>query len=64
MSDREKKLVESCEKSLFALQCMIIKFNGEVPGLTGQQVFEGAIQARENLKEALNQIAEILEVKP
>lgn len=35
---------------LFALQCMIIQFNGSVPGLTPQEVFDGAIEARDKFK--------------
>lgn len=53
LKHREARLVEALEKVLFALQCMIIQHNGKVPGLTEQQVFDGAIEARDAAREAL-----------
>lgn len=52
-NERAKGLVESGNKVLFALQCMIIKWNGAVPGLTEQEVWDGAILARNEFKKAL-----------
>ena len=46
-SPEEVGLYEVAKKMKFALQMMIIQFNGPVPGLTDQQVFDGAIQARD-----------------
>lgn len=51
--ERAKGLVENAEKVLFALQCMIINKNGPCPGLTDQQVFDGACEARDSFKDAL-----------
>lgn len=39
-------MAEMVEKLKFTLQMMIINTNGKVPGLTDQQVFDGAIEAR------------------
>lgn len=46
-------LREALEQNNFALQCMIIHFNGKVPGLTDEQVFYGAVAARDSSKDAL-----------
>lgn len=48
-----EKLAEVNSKVMFALQCMIINYNGKVPGLTDQEVFDGAIIARDEAKQAL-----------
>ncbi len=48
-------LVEAGDKALFALQCMIIQHNGAVPGLTEQEVFDGAMKARDEYKSELAQ---------
>jgi alpha-galactosidase/6-phospho-beta-glucosidase family protein len=50
---KSQKLVAALEANNFALQCMIIHFNGKVPGLTNEQVFEGAISARDEAKQAI-----------
>lgn len=50
---RAKGLVEVSEKVLFALQCMIISWNGPCPGLTEEQVFNGACDTRDELKDVL-----------
>ncbi len=47
------RLVEAANGMKFALQCMIIKWNGPVPGLKDQEVFDGAVQARNNFTSAL-----------
>lgn len=55
----ERKLCvakETLERTNFALQCMIINKNGAVPGLTDQQVFEGACEARDKARQALAEI--------
>jgi hypothetical protein len=46
-------LAGALEANTFALQCMIIKWNGPVPGLTEQQVWDWAISARDDSKIAL-----------
>lgn len=50
---REQGLRRALEQNQFALQCMIIKWNGAVPGLTDQQVWDGAIAARDATRELL-----------
>lgn len=48
-----KEYRAALEESQFALQCMIIKCNGKMPGLTDQQVFDVAIKARDRARQAL-----------
>lgn len=47
------ELAEALEKTIFALQCMIIKFNGPCPGLTSEQVFSAACDTRDFAKDTL-----------
>lgn len=55
------KLVEALEANNFALQCMIIHFNGNVPGLTEQQVFEGAIDIRDKTRKTIDDFKKEME---
>lgn len=45
---------ELVEKLTFALQCMIINKNGAVPGLTDQQVFDDAVDVRDEARAFLS----------
>jgi len=54
------ELVSAAEQNNFALQCMIIKWNGAVPGLTEQQVWDGAIAARDGTKAALDRAKKVM----
>lgn len=42
------------DRTLRALQMMIISWNGSMPGHTPGQVFQGAIEARNEIQEAIN----------
>lgn len=52
-SEAVKGLESALEMQTFALQCMIIGWNGAVPGLTAQETFDGALLARDRAKDAL-----------
>lgn len=49
-AERAMELVEAADKLLWAVQCFIIQSNGNVPGLTKEQVFDGAMSARDTFK--------------
>ena len=55
-AEKLKKAEGALDTLIFSLQMMIINFNGGVSGLTPQQVFDGAIQARETGKHIRDQI--------
>ena len=44
------------EKTLFALQCMIINKNGSVPTMTDEQVFISATNIRDVARQALKEL--------
>lgn len=57
--EQRKGYDEAANDLLFALQCLIILRNGSVPGMTEQQVFDGAVVARENFKQIRDALAKL-----
>lgn len=55
-----KELVNNYESLLFALQYNIIMFNGDVPGMTREQVFDQSNDIRDRARDALQKYKQLI----